>query len=168
MSSLLRSSLAAAAVAVLATGLFGAPAWGDAVYHSQHIALQPVGSAPLRSGFVENIHANGPTVYAMERYALVGATPGSYAVTLHLFADTSCTSVIGPFPSITFATNAVGNGVGHLQLSMPSKSENALSASAWKQGRSPFKKLAEHEANLSPLLNEIGRASCRERVSSKV
>ena len=30
---------------------------------------------------------------------------------------------------------------------------NALSASAWKQGRSPFKKLAEHEANLSPLLN---------------
>ena len=116
MSSLLRSSLAAAAVAVLATGLFGAPAWGDAVYHSQHIALQPVGSAPLRSGFVENIHASGPTVYAMERYALVGATPGSYAVTLHLFADTSCTSVIGPFPSITFATNAVGNGVGHLRL----------------------------------------------------
>ncbi len=30
---------------------------------------------------------------------------------------------------------------------------NALSASAWKQGRSPFKKLAEHEAMLSPLLN---------------
>ena len=116
MRSLLRSPLAAAAVAVLATGLFGAPAWGDAVYHSQHIALQPVGSAPLRSGFVENIHANGPTVYAMERYALVGATPGGYAVTLHLFADTSCTSVIGPFPSITFATNAVGNGVGHLRL----------------------------------------------------
>ena len=30
---------------------------------------------------------------------------------------------------------------------------NALSASAWKQGRSPFKKLAEHEATLSTLLN---------------
>ena len=30
---------------------------------------------------------------------------------------------------------------------------NALSASAWKQGRSPFKKLAEKEARLSPLLN---------------
>ena len=30
---------------------------------------------------------------------------------------------------------------------------NALSASAWKQGRSPFKKLAEHEATLSPLLH---------------
>ena len=30
---------------------------------------------------------------------------------------------------------------------------NALSASAWKQGRSPFKKLAEHEATWSPLLS---------------
>lgn len=116
MRSHLRSPLTASAITVLVIALFGAPAWGDAFYHSQHIALQPVGSSPLRSGFVENIHANGPTVYAMERYALVGAAPGSYAVTLHLFADTSCTSVIGPFPSITFATNAVGNGVGHLRL----------------------------------------------------
>ena len=30
---------------------------------------------------------------------------------------------------------------------------NALSASAWKQGRSPFKRLAEDEAALSPILN---------------
>jgi predicted Zn-dependent protease len=30
---------------------------------------------------------------------------------------------------------------------------NALSAAAWKQGRSPFKKLAEKEARLSPLLH---------------
>ena len=30
---------------------------------------------------------------------------------------------------------------------------NALSAAAWKQGRSPFKKLMEKEAQLSPLLN---------------
>ena len=30
---------------------------------------------------------------------------------------------------------------------------NALSGSAWKQGRSPFKKLADKESHLSPLLN---------------
>ena len=30
---------------------------------------------------------------------------------------------------------------------------NALSAAAWKQGRSPFKKLVEREARFSPLLN---------------
>ena len=107
---------AVTASALLLTGLGATPAQADAVYHSQHVALHAVGSAPLRSGFVENIHANGPTVYAMERYALVGAVPGSYTVTLHLFADTSCRTVIGPFPSITFATNRVGNGVGHLRL----------------------------------------------------
>ncbi len=32
---------------------------GDAVYHSQHIALHPVGEAPLHSGFVENIIRTG-------------------------------------------------------------------------------------------------------------
>lgn len=115
----MRPPFAAAALTtslLLAAGLPGAPAWGDAVYHSQHLALRPVGSAPLTAGFVENIHTDGPTVYAMERYALVGARPGSYTVTLHLFADTSCATVIGPFPSITFATNAVGNAVGHLRL----------------------------------------------------
>ena len=101
---------------VLVSGLTVSPAWGDAVYHSQHITLRPVGSAPLGSGFVENIHANGPTVYAMERYVLVHARPGSYTVTLHLYGDTSCTQGLGPFPSISFATNAVGNGVGQLRL----------------------------------------------------
>ena len=37
---------------------------------------------------------------------------------------------------------------------------NALSAAAWKQGRSPFKKLADHEARLSPLLS-MGRGSLK-------
>ena len=134
----MRVPLATAAVAagtLLVTALTGAPAWGDAVYHSQHIALHPVGSAPLRSGFVENIHTNGPTVYAMERYVLVGAVPGSYAVTLHLFADTSCRTVIGPFPSITFSTNAVGNGVGHLRLppsKIPAKLHGATIGIVWE------------------------------------
>jgi hypothetical protein len=30
----------------------------DAVYHTQHLAFLPVDDAPLRSGFVQNIHAN--------------------------------------------------------------------------------------------------------------
>ena len=46
---------------------------GDAVYHSQHIGLHPVGGALLHSGFVENIHPNGPQVYAHEVYVLNGA-----------------------------------------------------------------------------------------------
>src|SRR4029453_16622075 len=47
----------------------------DAVYPSQHIPLHPIGTAPLRTGFVENIHANGPNVYAHEGYAVAGAAP---------------------------------------------------------------------------------------------
>jgi hypothetical protein len=61
-------------------------------------------------GFVENIHANGPTIYAQERYVLVGAQPGTYTVTLTI------TSPLLPAPQVltsaTITTNAVGNGVG--------------------------------------------------------
>src|SRR4029453_3553390 len=49
-----------------------APADCDSNYPPAHIALAPVGSAPLTSGFVENIHANGPNVYAHEIYQLNG------------------------------------------------------------------------------------------------
>ena len=110
---------ALAVSAVLATALLapGPVASADGVYHSQHIALASVAGAPLRSGFVENIHTNGPRIYAMERYVLNGAAPSTtYAVTLQLFADPACSAAIGPFPSISFATNAVGAGVGHLRL----------------------------------------------------
>lgn len=112
-------SAALAVSAAFATALLapGPVASADAVYHSQHIALAPVAGAPLRSGFVENIHADGPRVYAMERYVLNGAAPSTtYAVTLQLFADRGCSAALGPFPSISFATNAVGDGVGHLRL----------------------------------------------------
>src|SRR5919197_807672 len=55
--------LAAALVALLA---LPSGAAGDAVYHSQHLVLHPVGAAPLHSAFVENIHVNGPNIYAHE------------------------------------------------------------------------------------------------------
>jgi hypothetical protein len=59
-------ALVVVAAAVLGVGLMVAPALADAVYHSRHIELLPVGGTPLRSGFVENIHANGPNVFARE------------------------------------------------------------------------------------------------------
>ena len=43
-----------------------ASALADAVYHSHHYALSSVNGAPLRSGFVENIHVNGPNIAAHE------------------------------------------------------------------------------------------------------
>lgn len=88
----------------------------DAVYHSQHIDLAPVDGAPLKSGFVENIHVNGPQIYAQERYVLNGASPNTaYQVTLLIYPfDTSCTAEPAPvtLPTANFRTNLQGNGVG--------------------------------------------------------
>jgi hypothetical protein len=86
----------------------------DAVYHTQHMALEPVGNAPLRSGFVQNIKANGPTIYAHEVYVLTGAAPRTaYTVTNHFFGgDPSCTdgSTEDAFETAVLRTNRAGNG----------------------------------------------------------
>jgi hypothetical protein len=106
--------LLAAALAVTAVAVAVPLAAADAVYHSQHIALNPIGSASLRSGFVENIHADGPQVYAHELYVLNGAEPDTtYQVTLLLYPfDPSCLSSATPIPTATFQTNSAGDGVG--------------------------------------------------------
>ena len=57
IGSLFRRSVAA---------LLPPAAAADSVYHSEHLRLTPVAGAPLRSGFVENIKAEGPRVYAHE------------------------------------------------------------------------------------------------------
>jgi hypothetical protein len=92
---------------------FAPSALADAVYHSSHITLTPVGSAPLRSGFVENIHTNGPTLFAHEQYVLNGAMPNTtYTVAIHV-SDVSDTTCAAPFLSLdtaTFTTSEAGNG----------------------------------------------------------
>ena len=105
----MRSILVAAALAVV----LAPAALADAVYHSSHIALVPVGSAPLQSGFVENIHPNGPNVFAHEEYVLNGAVPDTtYTVTIHISgaADTTCSSPFLNLDTATFTANAAGNG----------------------------------------------------------
>src|SRR5262245_14966387 len=88
---------------------------GDGVYRSSHIGLNAVGGAPLRSGFVENIHANGPTVYAHEQYVLNGATANTtLQVVLMVFpGDPTCSSTPVPIPVATIRTNAAGNGAAY-------------------------------------------------------
>jgi hypothetical protein len=71
----------------------------------------PVGSAPLQSGFVENIHANGPNVFAHEEYVLNGAMPNtSYTVTIHVLAGPGCTNTLFDLDTTTLTTNPAGNG----------------------------------------------------------
>jgi hypothetical protein len=89
-----------------------ASAYADSSYHSEHIALSSISGAPLRSGFVENIHANGPNVYAHEQYVVNGAEPeASYQVVLMIFpGDTACASSPITIPTAVITTNAAGNG----------------------------------------------------------
>jgi hypothetical protein len=104
----------AAALVMTAVAVAAPLAAADAVYHSQHIALNPIGGASLRSGFVENIHADGPQVYAHELYVLNGAEPdATYQVTLLLYPfDPSCGSDPVPIPTASFQTNPAGDGIG--------------------------------------------------------
>lgn len=109
------------ALAIVAFGLLMSTALvsiaaADGVYHSQHIDLMPVGDAPLRSGFVENIHVNGPKIYARERYVLNGASPNtSYQVTLFVYPfDEDCSVDSLLIPSVTLQTNISGNGTAQV------------------------------------------------------
>jgi hypothetical protein len=61
---------------------------------------------------VENIHADGPNVYAHEQYVVNGAKPNtSYQVVLMIFPlDTTCSSSPITIPTAVITTNAAGSG----------------------------------------------------------
>lgn len=105
-----------AVVAVVAAVAVLAPtASADAVYHTEHLPLTPVAGAPLRTGFVQNIKANGQSVYAHELFHVTGADlRARYTVTRNFFLfDTGCDDEHGTvFASLvgTVVTNAAGNG----------------------------------------------------------
>ena len=83
----------------------------DAVYHTEHLELIAVGGSPLRSGFVQNIKAEGPRIYAHELFVLNGASRNaSYSVTRHFFfRDPDCTgALIFPSRVASLETNAAG------------------------------------------------------------
>jgi hypothetical protein len=101
-------------LAVAVVGLVIVPAAAaDAVYHSQHISLTPVAAGEAGSGFVENIHADGPNIYAHEQYVLNKGLPlTTYDVVIHLSAptDTTCSAPFLVLPTASLTTNVAGNG----------------------------------------------------------
>ena len=98
------------AASVFAIGALAPAASADAVYHTERLRLTPVGGAPLRSGFVQNIKAEGPTVYAHEIYVLNGAQPNTtYTVTNNFYVGSWCTGEVWPFDMAVMTTNAGGN-----------------------------------------------------------
>ncbi len=128
--------LAVSLVALMSAQLASA----DAVYHSEHMELSPVGGQPLRSGFVENIHPNGPNNYARERYVLNGAAANTvYEVRLlvHLF-DPTCSNAPALFAATPLGTNGAGNGSAQLLIrpeDVPPAVRNATHGVHWEVWR---------------------------------
>ena len=101
--------------AATVAALLPAAAAADRVYHSEHLRLTPMNGAPLRSGFVENIKAEGPVVYAHEIFVLNGASARTtYTVTRNFFpGDPKCYgTVVFPSDVATLTTNVRGNARG--------------------------------------------------------
>lgn len=107
-------SLTVSSAVVMALG--PPPAAADRVYHSEHLRLSAIGGAPLRSGFVENMKAQGPRIYAHENFHLNGADPRTtYVVTRDFFfLDPGCDgNLVFHSEVATLRTNGSGNARGH-------------------------------------------------------
>jgi hypothetical protein len=104
--------LARLTVLISAVALIAVPAaFADQVFHTSHAAVEAVAGAPLRSGFVNDIHTNGMVNSAREEYHLNGAQPNtSYQVQRVIYADQSSSgSPLATVPT-TVTTNVAGNG----------------------------------------------------------
>ena len=82
-------------------------------FPAQHLSLVPVSGEPLKKGFVEVIHPNGPQVYAHHVYQLNGARDNqSYEVVISIW--TSNLECAGDpafvLPAAVVDTNPAGNG----------------------------------------------------------
>jgi hypothetical protein len=115
----MRAFRAVLGLSMLVLVLAAPPALADQVSHSQHIPLHAVGDAPLRNGFVENIHAEGPMVFAHEVYVLAGALPNTtFTVSIAVyFRDVTCGSTPITFTTATLTTSAGGGGTADVFFS---------------------------------------------------
>lgn len=96
-------------IAAMALTLAAGPVAADAVYHTERLALVAEPDAE-GTGFVVNIHPNGPKVYALERYALRNAEPKTtYHVTLVIDDAVALCGVEIAIPMASGTTNAAGN-----------------------------------------------------------
>lgn len=95
---------------LLALALAG-PVAADAVYHTERLPLHPVADA-AGSGFVVNIHPNGPRHFAQERYALRGAEPGT-TYSVFLIVDASALDCAFPELEILMKAELTTNQAGN-------------------------------------------------------
>jgi hypothetical protein len=72
----------------------------------------------LRTGFVQNIHANGPIVYSHENYLLNGALAlTTFEIYLLVHPDPDCANQVAMLQMASLTTNVAGNGKAQAVLS---------------------------------------------------
>jgi hypothetical protein len=103
-------ALLAGVISLIAVVLVPA-ALADHVFHTSHAAAHAVAVAPLKLGFVNDIHTNGTVNAAREEYHLNGAQPNTtYQVQLVIYGDQTCAgSPFATVPTATLTTNGAGN-----------------------------------------------------------
>jgi hypothetical protein len=112
-----RRALAVLAAAVV-TASFATLAAAESL-PAQHFSLMPVGGEPLREGFVEVIHPDGPQIYARHVYQLNGARSNqAYEVVISIWTSNLVCADDPQFvlPAAVVVTNASGNGQADVVL----------------------------------------------------
>jgi hypothetical protein len=112
-------------MAGLALALGSGSALADQSYHTDHliVSLTAAGAAAghpeLRSGFVNDIHTQGPINFAIEDYLLNGAKPDTtYGVVLLLQANDCSGQFLFPFPNgASVVTDKNGDGQNQIKIS---------------------------------------------------
>jgi hypothetical protein len=120
----IRRVVAALAAGLLLLSVGVAPVAADQSNHTEHlrVSLTAAGAASgypeLRAGQVVNIHAQGPTVFAIEDYLLNGAMPStSYDVVLGFYAGSCSGPFAFPFANgVVLATDAHGDAHGQARI----------------------------------------------------
>lgn len=99
-------------VAALVLG-WAPTAQADQTFHTTRYALSSVDDGSLH-GSVIDIHTQGPTIYAQERYVLRNVRPGqTYVMNLYAYSDPGCTDLVVPVPgTATMTANVAGNAHG--------------------------------------------------------
>jgi len=107
-----RRILYLAAVSAAAFFALATAALADQAFHTLNAPLSAVGGAPLKSGWIADIHANGPIIGAHEEYHLNGGSPNTtYQVVIQFYPGvTGCPGTAVPLPTAQLTTNAAGNG----------------------------------------------------------
>ena len=85
-------------------------AQADQVFHTTQYPLSSVADGSVH-GWVIDIHAQGPRIYAQERYLLRDVSPGqTYVMNLYAYADADCSDLVVSVPgTATLTANVSGN-----------------------------------------------------------